>query len=195
MVWYIVIFLAIVVSGPVILVIMNGRFHGQQRQLAAQQGWEYQPAGPLAGLRQTFKVSGTTAQDMAWTLTHDSSRQFIIWQSQAKTLPYGKLMVMPRFSQDTDQLLKQHQLRPVNFGSPEWRERYSLLNTHDQLTEKYFNDDVELTLLNWPERELPGGLMILIWDDQHLEIKARFDRDWNSFDRLISLGTTLLRTN
>lgn len=192
MLWYIVILVVFVVAGPLILIVTNARNHYQQRQQAALNGWHYEPAGLMAGLRQSFKISGQTVQGHEWILSHDTSRQFVIWESKAIQLPYGKLMVMPRFSQDTDEFLQQHQLRSVEFGSVQWRDRYSLLNTHDILSESYFSQDAELTLLNWPDRETPGGLMILIWDTEHLEIKARFHRDWTTFDRIISFGNALL---
>ena len=192
--WYAVLFVAIVLAAPLILVAQNSQLHSAQRRLAEEQGWRYEPAGILAGLRQRFSLHGQTDEGLAWQLTHDSSRQFLIWQSAGVKLPYGKLMIMPRYSQETRDLLKENQLRPVPFGSIAWQERYALLNTHDHLSEKFIGQELELALLNWPEREMPGGFMILVWDTERLEIRTRFHRDWTSIDRLITLGSSLLRS-
>ena len=191
--WYAVLFLAIVLAAPLILVMQNGQYHRSQRLQAEEQGWRYEPVGLLAGLRQTFTMHGVTDEGLAWQLTHDNSRQFLIWQSSGVKLPYGKVMIMPRYSQETDLLLKENQLRPIPFGGAAWRHRYTLLNTHDHLSEKYITRELELALLNWPEREMPGGFLILVWDKERLEIRSRFHRDWNSFDRIITLGSALLR--
>ena len=191
--WYAVLFIVIVLAAPLILVVQNGQYHRWQRVQAEAQGWRYEPAGLLAGLRQTFTLYGETDEGLAWQLTHDSSRQFLIWQSAEVSLPYGKVMIMPRYSQETDLLLKENQLRPIPFGSAAWQDRYTLLNTHDHLSQKYITRELELALLTWPERELPGGFMILVWDTERLEIRSRFHRDWTSFDRLITLGSALLR--
>ena len=122
--WYAVLFIVIVLAAPLILVVQNGQYHRWQRVQAEAQGWRYEPAGLLAGLRQTFTLYGETEEGLAWQLTHDSSRQFLIWQSAEVSLPYGKVMIMPSYSQETDLLLKENQLRPIPFGSAAWQERF-----------------------------------------------------------------------
>lgn len=159
---------------------------------ARKRGWRFQPQPWWRRWRRQYRLAGTTPQGAVWELRRvQRSGVFLFrWVTYDKPLPYGSLLLLPQARALAEP--KQRDLQPVQLEDVSWQARFLLLATHQRLGERYVGVAVRHFLHMWPLWPQVGALEDVQWNQTRLLINGRFDRNWETIDRIVALGTALV---
>lgn len=194
-------FLMLLLSLPAYLAWRNWQQHAARRQLATAHGWRYSPRGWRAFWQRHFQLVGAMPEgpaglEVVWELrpTRRYHQIFYRWETTDVALPYGVLLILPAHPGSPKHLLglAKPGVRPYTLNMPQWHDEFRLLVTHNQLGDRYFDADIAAAMLTWPAWPAAGALEEIVWDKGGLIIVARYDTDWQLFERMVRLGSQLV---
>ncbi len=113
----------------------------------------------------------------------------IQWRAYARSLPYGRVKVIPA---DVAQPQVEGPLKKVPINNPAWPDRLCLLATHDQLARTFVQPAAIDLLKQFQPRPYRGALEQIVWQQESLTILCTFDRSWPLFDQIVQLGGFLI---
>lgn len=173
--------------------IRNWRENKLRQQTADAHGWRYRNRGwNRMFASPSYEIAGTTAGGIVWELRRVRKKRqlYLLWRSQERLLPYGMLVIRPRHAKNGGNLPVS--FRQVDAGSHRWQSEYVFWTTHNMLSVKYFNREVELAMADWPQWPAPGSLENIIWTRDQLSILVRQHNDWFALNQIVVLGTALV---
>lgn len=172
----------------------NWQDHQVRRQMAAAHHWRYSGRGWRMIFRTAYTISGSTPSGVIWQLKRVTSerRLWLTWTAYTKLLPYGQLVIRPRQSDDPFPGVDRRHLRPMNAGGHQWQGAFTMLATHDVLGQRFFDQEIEMILLDWLSWPAAGSIQEIVWQRGQLGIRCRYHPDPRHLERIAALGTTLI---
>lgn len=187
--------LALLLVLPIFQGIKNWRENRLRQRTADAYGWRYWNRGwNRVLLRPSYEIAGTTPEGVVWELRRVQRKRqlYFVWSSLQRLLPYGALIIRPRQAGARASNRMKEGAHQVEVGSERWQSEYVMWTTHTMLAQKYFNQEVELAMTDWPQWPAPGSLEEIIWDRERLVIRVRQHNDWFALNQIVVLGTALV---